>query len=126
MKHGPKKSSKDKSVRNSGYAAPEYVENGKVSNKTDVYSFGVVLLELISGRRATDKLPGGKSLVDWVRRTENRGAKQSKEATTLAFRRIFGLGVISRFLEVEETSPLLCNLLFSLITHFSLVKGVAL
>ncbi|KAG4394477.1 hypothetical protein AAZX31_20G041600 [Glycine max] len=67
VKHGPKKSSKDKSVRNSGYAAPEYVENGKVSNKTDVYSFGVVLLELISGRRATDKLPGGKSLVDWAR-----------------------------------------------------------
>jgi len=61
-----------------------------------------------------------------VRRTENRGAKQSKEATTLAFKRIFGLGVISRFLEVEETSPPLCNLLFSLITHFSLVKGVAL
>ncbi|KAH1249926.1 putative serine/threonine-protein kinase PBL2 [Glycine max] len=47
VKHGPKKSSKDKSVWNSGYAAPEYVENGKVSNKTDVYSFGVVLLELI-------------------------------------------------------------------------------
>ncbi|RZB65213.1 Proline-rich receptor-like protein kinase PERK14, partial [Glycine soja] len=47
VKHGPKKSSKDNSVRNSGYAAAEYVENGKVSNKTDVYSFGVVLLELI-------------------------------------------------------------------------------
>ena len=47
VKHGPKKSSKDKSVWNSGYAIPEYVENGKVSNKTDVYSFGVVLLELI-------------------------------------------------------------------------------
>ncbi|KAG4946668.1 hypothetical protein JHK87_042675 [Glycine soja] len=67
VKHGPKKSSKDKSVRNSGYAAAEYVENGKVSNKTDVYSFGVVLLELISGRRATDKLLGGKSLVGWER-----------------------------------------------------------
>ena len=36
-----------KKGNNSGYAAPEYVENGKVSNKTDVYSFGVVLLELI-------------------------------------------------------------------------------
>ncbi|KAG4963658.1 hypothetical protein JHK82_040336 [Glycine max] len=30
-----------KKGNNSGYAAPEYVENGKVSNKTDVYSFGV-------------------------------------------------------------------------------------
>ena len=45
---------------------------------------------------------------------KNRGEKQSKEAKTLAFRRILGLGVISRFLEVEETSPLLCNLVFSL------------
>ncbi|WVY95101.1 hypothetical protein V8G54_034189 [Vigna mungo] len=62
QKVGPKKSRKDKSVRNSGYAAPEYLENGKLSYKTDVYSFGVVLLELISGRRAADKLPDGKSL----------------------------------------------------------------
>ncbi|TKY46606.1 Proline-rich receptor protein kinase PERK3 [Spatholobus suberectus] len=67
VKLEPKKSSKDKSVRNSGYTAPEYLENGKLSNKTDVYSFGVVLLELITGRRANDKLPGGKSLVGWAR-----------------------------------------------------------
>ncbi|KAK7306806.1 hypothetical protein VNO77_44765 [Canavalia gladiata] len=62
-----KKSSKDKSVRNSGYTAPEYQENGKLSNKIDVYSFGVILLELITGRRAMDKLPGGKSLVGWAK-----------------------------------------------------------
>ncbi|KAG2394620.1 Proline-rich receptor-like protein [Vigna angularis] len=46
---------------------PEFLENGKLSYKTDVYSFGVVLLELISGRRAADKLPDGKSLVNWAR-----------------------------------------------------------
>nr|KYP61985.1 putative serine/threonine-protein kinase RLCKVII [Cajanus cajan] len=62
-----KKSRKDKSASNSGYTAPEYLENGKLSNKTDVYSFGVVLLELITGRRAMDKLPGGKGLVGWAR-----------------------------------------------------------
>ncbi|RDX86985.1 Proline-rich receptor-like protein kinase PERK3, partial [Mucuna pruriens] len=67
VKLEPKKSSKDKSVRNSGYAAPEYLENGKLSNKADVYSFGVVLLELITGRRANDKLPSGKNLVGWAR-----------------------------------------------------------
>jgi serine/threonine protein kinase len=67
VKFEPKKSYKDKSGRDSGYAAPEYLENGKLSTKIDVYSFGVVLLELITGRRATDKLPGGKSLVGWVR-----------------------------------------------------------
>ena len=69
MKLELKKLDKDKEARNSGYTAPEYLESGKPSSKADVYSFGVVLLELISGRRATDKLPGGKSLVGWVRDT---------------------------------------------------------
>lgn len=49
-----------------GYVAPEYAESGKMSDKTDVYSFGVVLLQLITGLRTTDEIPGGKSLVGWV------------------------------------------------------------
>ncbi|KAI9071457.1 hypothetical protein K1719_046577 [Acacia pycnantha] len=57
---------KDKNV-SSEYSAPEYLEKGKPSPKTDVYSFGVVVLELITGRRATDKLSAGKSLVQWAK-----------------------------------------------------------
>ncbi|XP_050877326.1 uncharacterized protein LOC127081084 [Lathyrus oleraceus] len=68
VKLEPKKSSyKDKSGRDFGYSAPEYLENGKLSTKTDVYSFGVVLLELITGRRAMDQLQGGKNLVGWAK-----------------------------------------------------------
>ncbi|KAL2322293.1 hypothetical protein Fmac_026672 [Flemingia macrophylla] len=67
MKLETKKFRKDKSTSNSGYTAPENLENGKLSKKTDVYSFGVVLLELITGRRAMDKLCGGKGLVEWAR-----------------------------------------------------------
>lgn len=52
---------------NSEYTAPEYQEKGELSTKTDVYSFGMVILELITGRRATDKISGEKSLVGWVR-----------------------------------------------------------
>jgi len=52
---------------NSEYIAPEYQEKGKLSTKTDVYSFGVVILELITGRKATDKISGDKRLVEWVR-----------------------------------------------------------
>lgn len=50
-----------------GYVAPEYAEFGKASTKTDVYSFGVVLLQLITGRRTTEKSLGARSLVEWVK-----------------------------------------------------------
>ncbi|CAI9102758.1 OLC1v1001078C1 [Oldenlandia corymbosa var. corymbosa] len=50
-----------------GYMAPEYAQTGKFSTKTDVYSFGVVLLQLITGRRTTDPIPGGKSLIRWAK-----------------------------------------------------------
>ncbi|KAG5089247.1 putative serine/threonine-protein kinase PBL15 [Glycine soja] len=65
-----------------GYAAPEYISTGKINKsvictyflaiwhlttKSDVYSFGVVLLELLTGRRATDKTrpKTEQNLVDW-------------------------------------------------------------
>ncbi|KAF8412800.1 hypothetical protein HHK36_000770 [Tetracentron sinense] len=35
-----------------GYMAPEYLENGVVTQKLDVFTFGVVMLELLSGREA--------------------------------------------------------------------------
>ncbi|XP_028791915.1 proline-rich receptor-like protein kinase PERK3 [Neltuma alba] len=48
-----------------GYLAPECASSGRSSEKSDVYAFGVVLLELITGRKAHDKLTG--SLVEWAR-----------------------------------------------------------
>ncbi|XP_004512358.1 probable serine/threonine-protein kinase PBL15 [Cicer arietinum] len=50
-----------------GYAAPEYISTGHLTTKSDVYSFGVVLLELLTGRRATDKTKPKteQNLVDW-------------------------------------------------------------
>ncbi|QCD91978.1 somatic embryogenesis receptor kinase 1 [Vigna unguiculata] len=38
-----------------GYLAPEYTENGEITEKTDVYSFGVLLLELLTGCKALDR-----------------------------------------------------------------------
>ncbi|ONK77034.1 uncharacterized protein A4U43_C02F2420 [Asparagus officinalis] len=51
-----------------GYTAPECSRNGERTMKSDVYSFGVVLLELISGRKASDssKPVTEQNLVTWA------------------------------------------------------------
>ncbi|KAM0938204.1 putative protein kinase RLK-Pelle-LRR-XI-1 family [Dioscorea sansibarensis] len=57
-----------------GYMAPECAYSMKVNEKVDVYSFGVVLLELVTGREATD---GGKhgNLAEWAWKYFQEGNK---------------------------------------------------
>ncbi|VAI33137.1 unnamed protein product [Triticum turgidum subsp. durum] len=52
-----------------GYAAPEYVATGRLTQKCDIYGFGVLLLEMLSGRRALDpnRPAEEQHLVDWAR-----------------------------------------------------------
>lgn len=52
-----------------GYAAPEYIQTGRLTSKSDVWSYGVFLYELITGRRPLDrnKPKNEQKLLDWVR-----------------------------------------------------------
>ncbi|MQM07885.1 hypothetical protein Taro_040738 [Colocasia esculenta] len=51
-----------------GYLAPEYAMWGKLSEACDVYSFGILLLELVSGRKPIERLPGGakRTITEWA------------------------------------------------------------
>ncbi|XP_020575502.1 serine/threonine-protein kinase BRI1-like 2 isoform X2 [Phalaenopsis equestris] len=57
-----------------GYVPPEYYQSFRCTAKGDVYSFGVVLLEIITGRRPTDKEDfGDTNLVGWVKMRVGEG-----------------------------------------------------
>ncbi|KAL7585743.1 PTI1-like tyrosine-protein kinase At3g15890 [Lactuca sativa] len=51
-----------------GYLAPEYAMWGKVSESCDVYSYGILLLEILSGKKPLEKLPGGikRDIIQWA------------------------------------------------------------
>ncbi|KAK5839666.1 hypothetical protein F383_22576 [Gossypium arboreum] len=54
--------------RSAGYRAPEVIESRKFTQKSDVYSFGVLLLEMLTGKAATQS-SGHADVVDlprWV------------------------------------------------------------
>lgn len=52
-----------------GYAAPEYIQTGRLTSKSDVWSYGVFVYELITGRRPLDRNrpKDEQKLLDWVR-----------------------------------------------------------
>lgn len=57
-----------------GYADPEYVATGMISEKTDVYSFGIVLLEIIAGKLSRFYIQSTSlgSLPDYVHRNQKK------------------------------------------------------
>nr|AFK42308.1 unknown [Lotus japonicus] len=60
-----------------GYAAPEYIQTGRLTSKSDVWSYGVFLYELITGRRPLDRNrpKGEQKLLDWIRPYLSDGKK---------------------------------------------------
>lgn len=52
-----------------GYAAPEYIQTGRLTAKSDVWGYGVFLYELITGRRPLDRNrpKNEQKLLEWIR-----------------------------------------------------------
>jgi len=49
--------------------APEYVSKGQFTEKSDIYAFGVLIVEIVSGKKNSDYIPGSTSLLHSVRLT---------------------------------------------------------
>ncbi|XAR58171.1 Non-specific serine/threonine protein kinase [Bertholletia excelsa] len=58
-----------------GYLSPEYVCDGRVSDKADVYAFALVMLEVLSGRRL--RVSDSMNLVDWALQCISEGRLDS-------------------------------------------------
>ncbi|KAI4331183.1 hypothetical protein MLD38_029393 [Melastoma candidum] len=65
---GTQNKDEKKLAGSAGYLAPEYLSDGKLTDKSDVYAFGVILLELLLGKKPVEETAATpqRSLVTWA------------------------------------------------------------
>ncbi|KAJ9566110.1 hypothetical protein OSB04_002076 [Centaurea solstitialis] len=69
-----------------GYAAPEYGLGSEMTKEGDIYSFGILLLEMMTGKRPTDKFFGeGLNLHEYVKMVLPDRAMEIVEPTIMHF-----------------------------------------
>ncbi|KAK6284851.1 hypothetical protein POUND7_003803 [Theobroma cacao] len=119
--------SQNKNVKLSGtlgYVAPEYLLEGKLTDKSDVYAFGVVLLELLIGKKPLEKMSPTQcqSLVTWAMpqltdRSKLPNIVDSVIKETMDLKHLYQVAAVAVLCIQPEPSyrPLITDVLHSLI-----------
>ncbi|KAJ6934265.1 hypothetical protein NC651_009336 [Populus alba x Populus x berolinensis] len=118
-----------------GYVAPEYLLDGKLTDKSDVYAFGVLLLELLIGRKPVEKMSPDhfQFIVSWAMpRLADRSKLPNvvdpviKDTTNL--KHLYQVAAVAVLCVQQEPSyrPLITDVLHSLIPLVPLELGGAL
>ncbi|CAA3016884.1 probable receptor kinase At1g80640 [Olea europaea subsp. europaea] len=118
-----------------GYVAPEYLLDGKLTDKSDVYAFGVILLELLLGRRPVEKVAEGQcqSIVTWamphlIDRSKLPNIVDPSIRNTMDLKHLYQVAAIAVLCVQPEPSyrPLITDVLHSFIPLVPLDLGGSL
>ncbi|OAY36965.1 probable receptor-like protein kinase At1g80640 [Manihot esculenta] len=118
-----------------GYVAPEYLLEGKLTDKSDVYAFGVVLLELLMGRRPVEMISEDQcqSIVTWAMpqltdRSKLPNIVDPVLKDTMDLKHLYQVAAVAVLCVQQEPSyrPLITDVLHSLIPLVPVEHGGSL